>query len=83
MTYSIDKTRETCIDSDRCIAKPVQKLFHAYMSMTRQITKKTEDNSFQWYSQAEVSYPAQQPMPYGAKFIIWRWGFSQCFYKTS
>ena len=72
MAYSTDKTKGTCINSGRCTAKPVPELFHAFIRPTSQIYKKAVNNAVQWHSQAQTSYPAQRPVPYGAEFQPWR-----------
>ena len=72
MAYSTDKTRGTCTNSGRCPAKSVPELFHSYIRPTSQITKKAVNNAVQRHSQAQMSYPAQRPVPHGAEFQPWR-----------
>lgn len=72
MTSATDKSIGTCKNSNGCTANPVPGLFHANTWLTRQIIKKAANNKVQWHSQAQTSYPAQRPVPYGVAFRPWR-----------
>ena len=74
MASTTDKPIGTCTNSNRCTAKPVPGLFHADIRPTSQIINKAANNTVQWHSQAQMSYPAQRPVPYGAEFHPWRCG---------
>ena len=71
MAYKTDKTVGTCTNSGKCTAKPAPGLFHADIGLTGQIKKTAANNKVQWYFQTQTSYPAQRPVPHGAKFHPW------------
>ena len=72
MTYETDISIGSCKNSSRCTAKSVPGLFLADARPTSQIVKKAANNKVQRHSQAQMSYPAQRPVPYGAEFRPWR-----------
>ena len=72
MAYKTDKPIGTCTKSDKWTVKPVPELFHADMRLTGQIIQKAANNEVQRHFQAQMSYPAQRPVPYRAEFRPWR-----------
>ena len=72
MAYTTDNTIGTCKNGNRCTVKPVPGLFHAIIRLIGQPIKKAANNKVQRHFQAQMSYPAQRPVPHGAEFHPWR-----------
>jgi hypothetical protein len=72
MAYSTDKTIGTCKRSDRCPAKADPELFRADKRPTSHFITNVANNEGYRRFQAQMSDPAQRPVPYGAAFQPWR-----------
>jgi len=75
----------SCKNSSKRTAKSAPGLFLADARLTSQIIKKAAtNNNVQRHSQAQISYPAQRPVPYGAEFRARRCRImANIFYETS